>query len=983
MKRLLAFLALLALGIVALRIAIGDETAVRGGASTRSSAGQGPDAPVPDSGTGVAFEHGKVSATVTVRGQVDWPRKKATREADGSVRWETIYVLKAADSRPLAAGVQQFDAVELLLNDHGVHVATMRAERAFAELSRDANGRPSLDENKDIDLRKLVLDGLPSGRLAGLHGEFGDAKVRIEGDEVRINTARDQDVLVTMAGERPMTLRGKGMQARLPRDSNGALQRADLEILSRPELTGEGFVARADGRLHWYEDLAAGAGRITLDDRIEVELADGVFALPSQNRTGATRGRTTVRGDQFLAWLVRREVPGANGGKRSEVQWRKLVLTGAPASVDLPEGRLTTPRLTALPGPFGEPFLVTAHGGESKLEQLQLRPGSRQKDPVTGTAQRRIHVVRPGQQSGAMHRAFGFPQWTLRIVDGLQVVSTEGRTQLDSGARSLMSRDGVHLLRRDGADTGFVRGFGPVELRQKAKTAGEPDLVATGSDGFTIRATPAGEELHLGPPLDSGTTVQQLGAHTFDIRRGDAWLRGQGSAKAVQTGERIDLTVVAAEASLLATLPSEGIDLRGLHRLAATWNGTTLTDFDAAGWPANVHIARGDEKVLARAPRVRQIGPRSMRLLPADPATPMLWSGLPDADRLPVIDRAGRSAHSSESIQVRGHQVDVHQVGARDVLVDAAAVDDERPTIHATITGPDGVATTTIAATAERLRLLPGLLPRDVLRWHGVGDHSALATVAGHSLAQPWLVVDRVHAFELDDPRHGHVTGRGHRLFVSRGGGAAIFVGDPESGATARVERTKDGRVVTLDGARVRLFDDELVRLQALATFADGGTPLLPKLVLREGHDKGLLSHMQAVCGGDIEVLPREVLFRGPVRADALSADGTVDAAGLHLDAAELHMLRDSNPQRSTYGEVVAVTGKEVVVAWTRMSARCGTIAFDLPRNRCTIADDDEATVVLENGLEVRAPRVEVDYDTLALRGQGLRVRQLPAEVAR
>jgi hypothetical protein len=296
--------------------------------------------------------------------------------------------------------------------------------------------------------------------------------------------------------------------------------------------------------------------------------------------------------------------------------------------------------------------------------------------------------------------------------------------------------------------------------------------------------------------------------------------------------------------------------------------------------------------------------------------------------------------------------------------------------IHATVTAADAPEPTTIAASAERLRLLPCLLPRDVLRWHGIGGHDALATVAGHSLGAPWLVIDRVHTFELDDLEHGHVTGTGHRLHVSRGAGTAVFVGDPVSRTPARVERTKDGRVVTMHGARVRLFDDAQVRLQALATFADA-TPLAPQLVLREGNRKGLLSHMQAVCGGDIEVLPREVVFGGPVHADALNPDGSSDPNGLHLDARELHMQRDQN------GDITAVTGKDVVVDWTRMSARSGTVAFDLPRNRCTIAGDDEVLVTLDNGLEVRAPRVEVDYDTLALRGQGLRVRQRPAGVTR
>src|SRR6185295_5533391 len=101
-------------------------------------------------------------------------------------------------------------------------------------LRQDATGKASLDEGKDIDLRDAVLVGAPGSRLAGLRLELATARVRIESDEVQLTTPREEQVLVRLDGERQLTLRGRGAQALLPRNRDGALRRADVEILQDP-----------------------------------------------------------------------------------------------------------------------------------------------------------------------------------------------------------------------------------------------------------------------------------------------------------------------------------------------------------------------------------------------------------------------------------------------------------------------------------------------------------------------------------------------------------------------------------------------------------------------------------------------------------------------------------------------------------------------------------------------------------------------------
>src|SRR5690606_2889752 len=113
----------------------------------------------------------------------------------------------------------------------------------------------------------------------------------------------------------------------------------------------------------------------------------------------------------FVGWLRRsREAPAARGSGDGELAWRQLLLTGAPAVVEVPGGRLTTPRLCVVPGPTGEPALVSAHGGASSLEQIGLPEGSRQEDPATASTRRRMVLWRPAGDVGAVHRAFGFPK---------------------------------------------------------------------------------------------------------------------------------------------------------------------------------------------------------------------------------------------------------------------------------------------------------------------------------------------------------------------------------------------------------------------------------------------------------------------------------------------------------------------------------------------------------------------------------------------
>jgi hypothetical protein len=974
MKRLLLFLLLLALGIGALRLAIGDEPAP---APVPRSDGPGVRQPRDQ---GVPLQHGGRSAAVTVSGPLQLTRWRDVRLADGSIRKDEVFVLQAADSRPVEQGLQQLDRTDVELFDDGRPMATITATQAFVQLRPDANGKLSIDEGKDVDARDVVVVGEPGSRLEGLRLELGNARIRIEDDEVHLTTPRDQPVAATLAGDSPITLRGRGAQALLPRSRGAALRRADVEILQDPVLVADGVDVRARGRLLYSEELDTGDVRLTLDDEVVFAAQRADAALAGFGGRRAEGGRAAApawaQGDQFLGWLHRaRAGTGQHGGARARISWQQMLLTGSPAVVELAGLRVRTPRLGVQPGALGDPFLVTAHGGESIVEQLELRPGSRLDDVLVGRAARRLHVVRTADHVGALHRAYGFPRWSMRPFEELQLVIGEGPVHLSSGARSLATSSGVRLWRRDGVDGGILRGLGEASVRLPA-TAKSAELLANGNDGFTLVVDPTAERLRLGP---SGG--EPAAHHRYEVRYAGAVLRGSGACDLERAAPHTRIHLLAPTATTTLEWPRHGLELRGAHELRAELLGEELAALDAAGWPLDLAIVRAGEQATAKAPRLLQTGPQSLRLLPADPAVPQRWSGLPPTEREPLLRHvvAARGHRAAHRLEVRGPCIDVHHVGGSNVLVDATQVGDELPRVHAHVGSSGDAADTTIACAARRLRVLPFLVAPEAQGWLHRDVGAAMAWLGFRSFGQPWLLVDDPVDFALEDPRHGRVEGIGRTLLVSQGGQAALFVGDAASLQPAEVRRTRDGRTVTLRGARVRAFDDKGSRLQALGTFADRDEFLPPTLTLRSPQRTGLLSNMRATCQGDIDVLPDAIIYGGPVRAVSIGADDAPDARGLDIAAKQLHMRRLIDN-----GEIALVTGAGVDVQWADVHARSADVELDLRRSRIVASDPEEAVVTLADGREVRSPRVEFDYRTMALRTSRGRVRQPgTAEVAR
>ncbi|HEU4420550.1 MAG TPA: hypothetical protein VFT55_16550, partial [Planctomycetota bacterium] len=723
MKRFLAFLLLLGIGIAMLLVALGDEDAVR--ANNVGPRGAAPTRP-PE--TGVEVRQGKVGATVAQTGYLEIHNYRTIPLPDGRERKEETYILIARNSQPIEAGRQQLDGVEVRLFEDGKHVANLLARQAFAELGRDANGRPELRRDKDVDLRDAVFVTLEDSRMPGLRLDLGDARAKVGDTAMLIETAVDQPVQLVVGGAPDVvqprqpdaragarhrartsgTLRGKGLLATLPLDRGGAMQRGDIKILREPVLETHGAVVRARGPMHYVEDVQRGTAQITLSDGVQLDLQRGV----SMSGLGGGRAPdgsvlSNIRGDQFTGWLLRGKQV-IEGRERNELVWRRLQVTGAPASVDVSGGRLVTPKITVLPGLFGEPFLVTAHGGESRVEQTGIRAGSRQKEPFTGVSPDRIHLVRPADLVGPLHRSFGFPEWTLGPLNTLRVVAFDGGSRLESASRTVEASKGVHVFGTEGSEHAIVRGFGDVRIEQRATKPGEADLVANGNDGFWLLATPDSELLRLGPTPDFADLTAPWQSHRYDLQQGGMRLQGQGTARIERqiehqvegSGERSNqstrLWLRAPAAEISGRLTKDGIDLTGVRQLEATIENKEVKALDVAGLPVRTTVVRGTETVHAEAPRLLQIGPQSLRLLGASgPDASSLWRDLPGQHALPSLDvaKAPRRA-PAKRFALTGPWIDVHHLGSSAVFVDATASDGRRPTVNATFEHKSGAPTT-------------------------------------------------------------------------------------------------------------------------------------------------------------------------------------------------------------------------------------------------------------------------------------------------
>ena len=260
------------------------------------------------------------------------------------------------------------------------------------------------------------------------------------------------------------------------------------------------------------------------------------------------------------------------------------------------------------------------------------------------------------------------------------------------------------------------------------------------------------------------------------------------------------------------------------------------------GLPVQAAFTRAAERLRAQAPRIRQLGARSIQLLEVD-VDESPWNELGASDRTPQLTRIWATSGEDDALLVDVRSArSTSTAGDRTVIVD-------------TLTRMTRISTQCCRSPAaqSRPRSPARLSPARAIRrraWATAlrfGGGGALPAIATHARGKPWLLVDDVRRFEMDDQQQGHVEGAGYKLLISQGSAATLFLGDPDAQTPAVVRRNQDGRDVVVRGAGRPQRGD----LQPSALARSKTAPRCPTMTLREAGG-GLLAHMEAVCRGDI-----------------------------------------------------------------------------------------------------------------------------------
>lgn len=967
MKRVLAFLLLLALGFVALQFATGNEgtAGANGGAGNgaangaSSGAGNGagsgangkpvPPKPEPQQrpvDTGDAIKLDKKGSEIQVRGGFTTSRMREIPREDGGTVRQKVYELDCRDSMPVAEGKHRLEDVVVKLFDDGKHVADLTARRAVVELQVDERQQRSLRENRELELEDAMLATIPGGSLPNVRFQVRLLLARLDTDSVTLETPdRAEPVTVVVDGDEGGELRGLGLLGRIPRDRAQKDGKLELTIHSDPIVVMQGVRLKAKGSMHYVEHLQSGAARLDLDREVEAEL------LAKQSRDDGLGKSLSVVGDRLHGYLQRTPRSRSDTGERDRgtMTWTALRLHGAPAKVTTDTVVLNSPRLTVLPGQKGQLAAITADGGDSRLQQLGANGATfRSKFP--------IHLVRTATAIGELHRAYGFQAAGLGALNQLEIVTFEGAAEVDAGDGVSVAADrGMTLFRPQIASFGgalVAIGRGNVTV---AQGTGNERVEAHGDAGFRLVRNADGDVLELG--ADDPAAKQ-----TFELMHGDLDLRGRGAARLERAaGGRVHVVLRSNEPALKGVYGRRGTDLFGELRAAETIEAVVdargITNFAANGRDLEIEVTHRGQPVTAHARRIEQVSAATWRL-----------TGPADAPARLVVDDPQHGVDGT----LTGPRIDLHRVAERSLLIEAFAKEGARANLRADVPASDGsiakgAARAQIVADADCIRMLPFAAgPASTLQ-RGLGLPNGVAEIAVGNALQPWLLANGAVAAELTEPTGERVQLRCTSLATSFGARSMLLSGSARTGELATLHRVeKDQRVLTAEGPRIRFAQEKTEHITMLTTFADSSTMVPPSVSFRgaTNHEGSKLGWLRGECHGEIEVLRETVAFHGPVEAKSLTERGEPDPRGLQVEAQRLVMRR----HRET-GKLLAIDADGgVTVHWRDLFAQSRHVELDLSWERCIAEDENGAEVRFGNGLRYVARRVEANYATYTVR---------------
>lgn len=939
--RALLFLALLGGGFAALHFALGSDafTAPR----VQTGVGEKPPEGRPASGGGIAVappKPGEKPVTFSVEGKLELQRTREIPLTDGSRLLLPTYKLRAADSRPLPEGDNLMELRDVVVELYRLNrkvpagaepradlAGELRAARVRVEIERDEHGRPSLQEDREMEFSDAVFSTLPAAGIVAMKMTLARAKLRTTSTQALLRTEPMEPFTLELGGEQPATMLGKGLAATVPiGDTPGPI---DLRVLHEPQLTMDDgrTVIRAAGEMHFAEQPGQSA---------ELTLERDVFL-----QSALLQGRPPLlaRGDRLRAGLRRNQRSEQRDGKPGAL-WHWLELTGSAVHVDAGEAQIDCVRVDVLPSLDGA-GLLTATGSPTKV--TLSRPG---EPPSVLSSERRIHIVPLTQNLQGYLGPYGFP--VRQIARSFaQAIVFSGNSQIEmqqpQGLLRLSATQGLLALRGDDELGSLsLRGRGVVT----ATIPGGGKL--NGDDGFL---------LHDAPSAQGRRTTLTLGvdgqpAPSFSLQRPTEHLAvsGHGHCELVQTtsGTRQEAKLDIASPTGDAVVQMPQGTLRDVRTLTALLRGGALVDLDARGTPCRIEGEVDGERITGDAEHIVSGDGASFTLTGTPAHLQRPGTGALSGAKVELLRRDG--GFGKVAYALRGHG-------------------DAR--LNAGIARKDG-SKMAVDLHGKLVELLPWRVPPAAIDQQVRWLPAAAALVFAAQLRQPHVHSHTDVTMQLDEPTPaakapaskeqkpaGQNRARGQDLWLAltENAGRGALRGTP-----AEVEVVNQGQSA-VGGASLISFEQsgEAVQLTLHAQAGEESTMRLG--ASRANTATAALRELSVFCLGDIKVEARKVRFLGKVRVIGQEAANSAPAMTITADGME--MERDAD---GTVTDIVAIGN--VVITTPRLRGEADRLAVDLRRTLAVLSRSrGEASIVMDDGAEFRLAQLEVNYTTYAVRG--------------
>ncbi len=847
-------------------------------------------------------------------GAIRLPRNREITLPDGGRMLLPLYRLNAEDSQQLAddrlkllrVRIELFEISGLPDRPQAIPSGELLASEATVVVAPDEQGRPSIEEDRDIDLRDVVLTTPEQARVAGVRLEVGQAFVRSEAQGLLVRTGDPREPFtLTRSGPRPMRIDGLGLDGRFPhgRSLDRVGDESVLTVLAEPVLEFGGrspAKVRARGPMTLREQAAS--GRVTLHTEQDVVVETAMRGAPA-----------TIHGERLDATLLRTGSDAQQGG-----DWVRFVLTGAPVTLEAKRLGLRCRELRISPAPDGRPYLLTAIGDPRLTTQTP-------RGDATFACRGELHVVRYGERWLGPLAGAGGPFGTG--VEELLLLEQEA--WIETAELTASASDGMQLARGPHARGPLLlAGSGDVRI-----TNG-PDATFTGNDGFLLRTEPGNTRVLLGPHEPDP-------AHVYELRHGGQRIAGSGACQITREDSGDLLLRLRSPASDIdVTLAGDRGNLRRAGTLDARIAGDALAAVTATGAACEFTFATPDGPVTGTATRIHSTDARVVEL-----------TGAPAA--------LARSA--DERITARA--IEVTRLSGGGIVLHAT----EHAQLAVRLPGDPSAPQAQLELTAQQLQLLPWLAS-PATRWFLATPHRAgTRLLLDRMLGSESLLAD--HDCLLVQKRDGQELGRarGDLLRMRVRGRSGVISGSAAAPAELvrideRGRRTR-ARAVAVEFAQGSAGEHLLLREDPAWSPHLEFTGTLPQLPAGDAQPRGDEQH-RLVCDGPIEVTPAQIRCLGPITLRALHADGSEDSQGLRLDAQRLLAERD----RKT-GEVVRLHAiEDATLRWAGLDARGARMTLDLRRQVCVLEDAAGLARISAPGASWSGRRAEYYYASYALR---------------